>query len=116
MLYFYPMSNPADDKLLETLRRDWPLVPNDRCTEADLANLLAGEINSLIHDDFSRLLALLYRIDVDEQRLRQLLRDNPGSDAGRIIAWLIIDRQKEKIISREKFRNTGPDIPGEDKW
>jgi hypothetical protein len=81
-----------------------------------LADLLAGHINDLIDRDFNKLVNLLYRIDVNESKLRQMLNEN-AHDAGRIIAGLIIERQLQKIASRESFRNNNEsNIDEKEKW
>ncbi|MEN9963413.1 MAG: hypothetical protein RL582_508 [Bacteroidota bacterium] len=66
--------------------------------ERELLLSLAAYVNELIMTNFERLVQLLYRIDVSEEKLKKLLRQNPESDAGIIIADLIIDRQKQKIL------------------
>jgi len=81
----------------------------------ELRTLLSGHIHQLINNNFNKLVSILYRIDVSEIKLRQLLHDNPAEDAGKIIADLIIDRQLQKIKSR-KESGTNPDIPEDDKW
>lgn len=64
----------------------------------DLLLSLAAYVNELIMTNFERLVQLLYRIDVSEEKLKKLLRQNPESNAGLIIASLIIERQKQKIL------------------
>lgn len=73
--------------------------------ERELFLSLAAYVNELIMTNFERLVQLLYRIDVSEEKLKKLLRQNPESDAGIIIADLIIERQKQKILinTEEKF-------------
>ncbi len=66
--------------------------------DQDLLLSLAAYVNELIMTNFERLVQLLYRIDVSEEKLKKLLRKNPESDAGIIIADLIIDRQKQKFL------------------
>jgi len=77
---------------------------------------LAAAINECILTDFDKLLQLLYRLDIDEVKLRSLLKDMPGQDAGLIIADLIIERQVQKIKSRQQFSQRDHDISEEDKW
>ncbi len=77
---------------------------------------LANAINDCILTDFDKLLQLLYRLDIDEMKLKTLLRDIPGQDAGFIIADLIIERQVQKIKSRQQFSQRDNDISEEDKW
>jgi hypothetical protein len=47
--------------------------------------------------------------------LKYLLRENPGTDAAVIIADLLIERQEQKIKTKQSFK-TDDNIPGEDKW
>jgi len=62
------------------------------------------------------LVQLLYRIDVEEPRLRYLLQQHKGEDAGRIIARLIIDRLLKKIETRRQYSVGKKDIPEDEKW
>lgn len=72
-------------------------------------------INNLLLHDFEKLVSLLYRIDVSEQKIKALLVFQPDTDAADIIATAIIERQIEKIKIRKKF--TPPIFPGEEeKW
>lgn len=84
--------------------------------EAEWFQLFTGRIDYLIQTDFNKLVSILYRLDVSETKLSQMLKDFPGTDAAEIIARMIIERQREKIKSRAAFKQTGDDIPGEDKW
>ena len=95
----------AKDLGIEILERDY----------SSLTNLLARKINELIDKDFARLVQILYRMDIDEQKLKSLLSAFPEEDAGRMIAQLMIERQEQKIKNR--YQNKGnSDIPGEDRW
>lgn len=77
--------------------------------------LLADKINELIANDFQQLITVLYRMDVSEPKLKLLLKENPDSDAGMIIAELMIERQAQKIISRKETKKNS-DIPEDEKW
>jgi hypothetical protein len=78
--------------------------------------LLSEKINELIRDDFSKLISILYRMDVNEERLRSLLQQNKNMDAGNIIADLIIERQSQKIKSRRQSARRENDIDENEKW
>lgn len=77
---------------------------------------LADKINDLVNTQFQKLVSILYRMDVSEPKLKQLLSDNPGTDAGLIIAELMIERQKEKIRSRQQFSKRDENISDDEKW
>lgn len=77
---------------------------------------LAAYCNELIKNNFERLVSLLYRIDVSEARLRQLLQQHPDKDAGLLIALLIMEREEQKIKTRRQFNQRANDIDEEEKW
>jgi len=80
-----------------------------------LRNQLQQEVNRLIENDFQKLVDILYRIDVNERKLKFLLQENVGEDTPVIIADLIIERQMEKIRSRAAFRPPNEES-NEEKW
>ena len=64
---------------------------------------LANAINELIKNDFSKLVQLLYRIDVSEAKLKYILQAHPNEDAGKLIAAVVIERLAATKKSREMF-------------
>ena len=76
---------------------------------------MAAYINQLIEKDFSRLVQLLYRLDVSETKLRTVLKESIGLDAGTMIATLILERIAQSKKAREQFR-TDREIPEDEKW
>ena len=76
---------------------------------------LEGHINWMILHRFDALVQVLYRMDVDERKLRLLLQEGTNTDAARIIAGLMVERQLQKLRTRQQFhRDT--DIPEDEKW
>ena len=101
-------------ELIADLNRAYGLELADHLTAAQLETLLAERLNALIRSDFSALVQLLYRIDVNEAKLREVLKVNAGEDAGKIIARLIMERQWQKIETRRQYpRNPSK---GESEW
>jgi hypothetical protein len=83
----------------------------------EFRKFIIGKINDWINNNFEHLLFMLYRIDVHEDKVRKLLKDNKGENAAEIIADLIIDRQKQKIETRKMFRTQPPkDINEDELW
>jgi hypothetical protein len=80
-----------------------------------LLKRLSSEINHLIQADFHRLVALLYRLDISELKLKQTLEESTDTDAGELIATLILERQLQKIQTRQSFKPQ-EDIPEDEKW
>ena len=79
------------------------------------AEQLADYINEMILHDFTGLLNLLYRLDVSETRVRKILDEMQQEDAGKIIAAVIIERQLQKIKTKQQFKQEG-EIPEDEKW
>ncbi|MBC7589172.1 MAG: hypothetical protein H7178_12525 [Chitinophagaceae bacterium] len=74
-----------------------------------------AHINHLVDADFEKLIYLLYRIDVSEHKIKQLLESKSEATAGELIAHAIIERQQEKIVSRNAFKQD-TNMGEEDKW
>lgn len=82
----------------------------------ELKEKLTAHINHLINHDFEKLVFYLYRIDVNETKMKLLLAQREGKNAAGLITDLIIERQLQKIKSRQQFSNRGNDIDEENKW
>jgi len=67
---------------------------------------LEEAINELIKNDFSKLVQILYRIDVSEEKLNNILNSNPNEDAGKLIAHVIVERLAITKKARESFNTT----------
>ena len=97
--------------------------PKDIITTATIDELLSNEkfseitayINHLINIDFPQLMQLLYRLDISEEKLKQILKEKPDENAGTIIATLIIDRQIKKLHTRMHQKDR-PDHDLNEKW
>ena len=103
-------------KLTEGLNKDLAIELPGKISYEELQKLLAEHINHLIKNDFEKLVGYLYRIDVNEQKLKSLLHQYSDEDAGKIISLLIIERQEQKIRSRQQFSQRDNDISEEEKW
>ncbi len=85
-------------------------------TESNFVNFLTEKINYLIVHDFNKLIYILYRADINETKLNKLLAENKKEDAGKIIAALFIQRQLEKIKSREDSKHQTDNASEEERW
>jgi hypothetical protein len=73
-------------------------------------------INELINKDFESLIQLLYRIDVNEKKIRLYLNQKPNEDSANVLAGLIIERQLQKIETRKKFKSKNSQEKNEERW
>ena len=64
---------------------------------------LIAFINDCIQHDFKKLVQLLYRIDVSEEKLKYILQLNPNEDAAKLIAAVIVERLAATKAARASF-------------
>lgn len=109
------MSNPNQD-IIPLLNKELSLEFSEKLTMDELEQQLTNHINHLINTDFEKLIYYLYRIDVNESKMKQLLQQQAGENAAQLIARLIIDRQLQKIKSRAEHRSNTIDDEGAERW
>src|SRR5215211_73224 len=105
------VQNELIDILNTELNSELPQV----ITEENLLQRLSEFIDHLIQTNFQQLVLILYKVDVSENKLKQLLQQASGDNAATIIARLIIEREIEKIKSRNLFSHKN-DICDEEEW
>lgn len=101
-------------ELLKALNNDFHLCLSLQ-SRPTLVLELTRIIDSMIKEDFEKLIFILYRVDVSEDKLKNILKLNNGMDAAKTIADLIILRQFEKIKSRAQF-TTDSKVDDEERW
>ena len=104
-----------DPKTINELAKELGLALTDNNYEKN-RQLLATQVNEWLLNNFDKLISVLYRMDVSEARLKKLLEDHPNTDAGLIIADMMIERQAAKIKSRQQYRQRDNSIDEEEKW
>lgn len=65
---------------------------------------LTKVITDLLNNDFERLLHIMYRIDIDEQKFNQAFTQK--ENIAYSITDLVIERELQKVQSRLNYRNT----------
>ncbi|MFA9205661.1 MAG: hypothetical protein ACEQR6_03175 [Burkholderiaceae bacterium] len=87
------------------------LLTLEKLTSSDLETI----INDLIKEDFSKLVQMLYRIDVSEAKLKNILQANPNENAGKLIAQVVIERLSATKKARESFSTKPPIIEDDEE-
>ena len=93
----------AEKELIQIINRQIDTNYAESVPMQELQEKLTVFINDLIQNDFQRLVTILYKVDVDENKLKSILKAEPGRDTADIIAALIIERENQKIITRKQF-------------
>lgn len=101
------------NEIIQSVDVDASLLPQ---TSFDVfKQKLSAYINELINHNFEKLVQILYRLDICEQKLKKFL-STQQADAGELIASLIIERQLQKIKTREQFKQQNNIDDGEERW
>lgn len=77
-----------------------------------LLERVIAAIEYLIDHDLEKLKWILYRIDVNEKKLQEMLVNSPPGEAASIIAEMILQRQIEKAKTRKAYKSTDQ----EEEW
>ncbi|MEP5612600.1 MAG: hypothetical protein ABJP45_10140 [Cyclobacteriaceae bacterium] len=93
----------------QLILRDFGLEEDSEIEEAKIAfdwleNYLTSKVSYLLDHDFNGLLNALYRIDISESTTKELLQLTSSERIAREIAKAIINREKQKVITRQQFR------------
>jgi septum formation inhibitor-activating ATPase MinD len=70
-----------------------------------LIQLLSKEINRLLDHDLNHLMNILYRIDVSEKKVKDILSTSSPNQIATHLSIEIVARMREKAILRAKYRD-----------
>ncbi len=99
------------------IARDFGLEGHETpLTEEELLLLVANEVAYMIEHRLDFLLSLLYRLDVLEPDINFALSPYCTEPANEALAKLIVDRQKKRILSKRKYKQSKPKDPGDLAW
>ena len=86
------------------LEEEWGFEDSNNTFDR-LEEFLTHQIKYLLDHDFGRLLNALYRVDISEGTLKQILAHN--DHVARDLARAVIAREKQKVLTRLKHRTSG---------
>ena len=72
--------------------------------ETALYEMILSRVNELIENDIDLLMSYLYRLDVEEAKINLALSMNAVLPANEGIARLILERQKQRMLTKRKFK------------
>jgi hypothetical protein len=98
------------EKVVEQLKKDFNWFSFEITFKGDqespyqeLYNQILPLIDELLNDDYPKLMAMLYRIDLDEEFLNRKLKENSQADTDEVISDLILKRELQKVIIRDMY-------------
>jgi hypothetical protein len=107
--------NNIDKTTVELLSRNFDLeaLNIDDVNFKLFKEALIQRITYLIKHDFEKLLWILYRIDVDEKAVTNILADKQNLNPAEAIANLIIQRQIKKAETRLNYKKRDEETGGD---
>lgn len=87
------------------LEEEWECEDSEN-TFSRLEDFLTYQIKNLLDHDFNRLLNAFYRIDIPEKKVKEILTSSEPELVARDLAVLIIEREKQKVLTRLKYRTS----------
>lgn len=109
-----PFYNRTDllEKVVEQIKKDFnwfsfeiTFTGKEESPYQELYAQILPLIDELLNDDYPKLMAMLYRIDLDEDFLNSKLKEAAHADTDEVITDLILKRELQKVIIREAYSN-----------
>lgn len=109
----------TDDTIVETalaLRNQFGIAEADTLPAEEqqrltaLKKMLAKRIAEMIDHEFDNFVNSLYRMDIDEAKVKKVLAKQPFSEALEEVADMIIKRQLQKVITRKQYSSPAHDL------
>lgn len=102
-------------ELVKTLRDNWELDIQDTFSEQEILLQLGRKLSRLLERNPEEFFQLLYRIDIPEHKLNNVLQQTDALDT---LAKMIYDRQLEKVKSRQQYKRyfDNDKADGELRW
>jgi len=69
-----------------------------------LQEFLAKQIRYMLDNDLNGLLNALYRVDIPEKRVKQILEVTAPGEIADQLAGAVIEREKQKVITRQQYK------------
>lgn len=93
---------PIDHKSVKELCHELAIEQGVNMSNEQLLLALEKAVDNLLRNDFERLIRIMYRVDIDEDKFNNALNSENSSLK---IAHLMIERQLEKNYLRKKYQN-----------
>lgn len=90
------------DELVQTnLREKLALDPT---ISDELISIMAERIRELLAGDLEALMSMMYRLDIDEAKIKLAFSKENLEDPAISLAKIIIERQKRRMDTRKKYQ------------
>ncbi len=107
--------NINTSEITDLVKKDFELSQSETpMSEEELLDMLTEEVGLMIETRLDFLLGLMYRLDIDEMKIRKALAFGNEDPPNLSLAKLILQRQKQRVLSKKMYK-TAP-IEGWDEF
>lgn len=79
---------------------------NEQSAYEELKTQIILVISNLYNENYPTFNALLYRIDVDEKKVQEVLRDSSKENQAELLSQLILEREFIKVLFKKLYKNS----------
>ncbi|AZI27501.1 hypothetical protein EA772_19940 [Pedobacter sp. G11] len=87
--------------LIKIISKDFDI--NENLTDNQLRETMIDAFAYLVDNDFPKLIQILYKADVDQYKLKELLETAQGRSSAEVIADGYMERQMAKLETWKKY-------------
>lgn len=87
--------------LIKIISKDFDI--NENLTDNQLRETMIDAFAYLVDNDFPKLIQILYKADVDQYKLKELLETAEGRSSAEVIADAYMERQMAKLETWKKY-------------
>ncbi|NND33801.1 MAG: hypothetical protein HKN76_14520 [Saprospiraceae bacterium] len=73
-------------------------------SEQELIGALARRITELMAGDFESLMSMMYRLDIEENKIKHALSPGNLEDPAFSLARIIVERQKQRMYTKSRYK------------
>jgi len=93
-----------DIAAFEIIKRELALEKGCQEQDLELVEIITARVNDLLNSDPGLLFSYLYRLDVSEQRVKQVVHHSNDDNAPRALAELILHRQIQRVKTKKTIK------------
>jgi hypothetical protein len=102
-------NNTTNTAATQLILSDFELnVPKEPLSEEELLDYLSDAIAYMMEHRMDFLMSLLYRLDVAENKIAQAIMPGNDEPAHRALATAVLERQKQRMATKQAFREQNP--------
>lgn len=101
------MNNEDQNTLHSTIAEDLDIsISNEESiSEEELLDAITARVSTMLDKNPELLFSYMYRLDVLEEKIQFALKHQKNVPADMALAQLILDRQKQRILSKQKYKS-----------